>query len=681
MGADFQEVQETLMGIRNPFEITKAVDFDDVDIERNYVPFGGTEGTAATGMVSPRTPMPVFLVGGKGGGRTHLMRHYSYPLQKTRASDNLTLHLQREGYLGVYFRCSGLNGSRFSGRGQSDEVWADLFGYYIDLWITELLLATLIDIERAGDGNSQGACRLLDRILAATGHERGSDGATVTSVADSHAHVSALRRTVDMAVNNAALTGVLQVEIRTNPGELISAGAKAAIEYLDLPDLQVTFLIDEFENLTEAQQRHFNTLIREKERPCSYLIGSRLLGIRTTETLNTGERNKQGSEFETVVMEDTYSADPSAYEEFCHRVVNARLMDAGLDEQGASGWFSRLRSGGDSRLQDAQLIEALSRFLPAERPHLVKLRDAVGRATLDHDLADRVAQHVSFPDHPLVEKLAVLRLYQFWSADRFVSEDQAVRAADYVRPLVSGSEGKELANYLAQRRSDAVAQVLHDVGREPSYAGFNQLVAMSGFLPRNLLMTLKYVTRWAIFYGEDPLSGVSQFSHRALTAGVLDAARWYFDDSKPDGLRGDQCDVALRRLGGFLSAIRLADKPSEINVSTFSSNMHGISASATAVLEDCAERGLLVEVLGGRASRNDGPTHRKFQLHPMVAPIWGVSSARRGDLTMTSLELNAIFDPTVGESAFLRVQSIRLAPLTAPFAVGPSAEELDLGLD
>src|ERR1700709_725253 len=57
----------------NPFEVTKAVDFTDAQIEATWVdwPSGGFLHLA-----DPRSPMPRFLVGGMGGGRKHTPRYF-----------------------------------------------------------------------------------------------------------------------------------------------------------------------------------------------------------------------------------------------------------------------------------------------------------------------------------------------------------------------------------------------------------------------------------------------------------------------------------------------------------------------------------------------------------------------------------------------------------------------------
>jgi hypothetical protein len=55
---------------------------------------------------------------------------------------------------------------------------------------------------------------------------------------------------------------------------------------------------------------------------------------------------------------------------------------------------------------------------------------------------------------------------------------------------------------------------------------------------------------------------------------------------------------------------------------------------------------LLFEVLSGRPDRNSQRVLRKAQLNPLLAPIWGLSIGRRGDLSLGKELCGAIFGPS-----------------------------------
>lgn len=242
--------------------------------------------------------------------------------------------------------------------------------------------------------------------------------------------------------------------------------------------------------------------------------------------------------------------------------------------------------------------------------------------------------------------------------------------------MLDGSEDRELTNFFKQRKSDAIAQIYSEAGRQTAYAGFTELVSLSGFLPRNLLMTLKYVSHWAQFHGENVFRGSGPISERALSEGVLEASSWYLSDAKPLGSEGEECEIAIRRLGQYLRSIRYANKPSEIDVATFSTSMTKVSPGALAVLERCVSHGLLIEVRGGRSARNHGARHRKFQLHPMLTPMWGLRPGRRGDATLDRATFEAIFNPKVEDLAFQQVREALEVSLNAPFRIITDTKDL-----
>ena len=124
----------------NPFDVTKAVDFTDTEIRDTWVDW---QGKAARQFVGPGTRIATFLTGGKGGGRTHRLRYYSYSLQRLRHGDNIAEAIEADGYVGIYLRCSGLNAFRFSGKGQTADTWMAVFAYYMDVWLGRLVLRVI----------------------------------------------------------------------------------------------------------------------------------------------------------------------------------------------------------------------------------------------------------------------------------------------------------------------------------------------------------------------------------------------------------------------------------------------------------------------------------------------------------------------------------------------------------
>ena len=659
----------------NPFEVTKAVDFTDEEIRQTFVEYPGRRYRL---FADPSDVMPKYLIGGKGGGRTHLLRWYSYLLQKQRREPGTSIvqQLQNERYVGVYFRCSGLNGSRFLGKRQSEEVWAVIFGYYLDVWLTEHLLNILSDIQASDEcwpEIEQAAFAKQSRTFF-TDDVGQIDGAN--PIDSLRFALTASRHTMDRKINNVALTGDLDLQVLSSPGTLIFGTAAAAAAHLPgLENLRITFLVDEFENFSAMQQRYVNSLIREKQLPVGFLIGSRQWGL-TYETNSGGEVNKKGSEYEAVVLEDAYRTEPADYHNFCVSLALSRITSAGyegFDQEDLVRCFGGPRQG-DS--DDGVALSVLEGQVGKQRPHLARLHEQIRRASGgDRKLVDEIVGIIRNDDRPLFEKAAILRFYQSWSNSKKISQASAVAARDFVASLETDDPADGATDFFKHRKADLLAQIFEENGQRIPYLGFNQFVHMSGYLPRSFLTTIKYVVSWAQFRGEDTFNTDVPISADAQGAGVLDAARWFMRDALPTGAEGDACERVIRRLGSLLHRFRYSDKPTEVACSSFTTDMHGVVTDAARTIELCVEHNLLLEVQKGRAARNQGPRYRKFQLHPMLAPLHGLPTVRRGEINLSRDEVNSIFDPAVDADAYNAVVKRRLLPLIAPFDLRVTDQE------
>lgn len=680
------------MGAINPFEITKAVDFTDDEIESTFVdyPEGGFRSFAA-----PSSAMAKFLVGGKGGGRTHLMRFYSYALRK-RSAGPVIPRLRKDGYLGIYFRCSGLNASRFGGKGIASEAWSAVFSFYMDVWLTEQLVDVLIDVNDIDKCWSRDSQAVFARnVLAQLSYNREFISGSANELEDLRKLrdiLAGLRKDMDRSINNAAIRARLDIEIGSNPGRLVFAASLSAHDDLPgLDGLHFTYLIDEFENLSRDQQMYVNTLIREKDLPTSFLIGSRRWGVRTHQTLSAGEENKRGSEFEWVELENNYRHTGNSYSEFCVQLALKRLKQAGhggfQSEADLQAVLPSLEWDGSDvehahadRLGDLAALALLKNTDPRLRKHLLRLQQAVANATKMPKMGDQVVELISRPGSPMSEKLAIHRFYQSWSAHGSPTLGMAAEAAEEADSIRNGSSSAKSNNYLGLWRGDLLAQIYMDSDKRAPYLGVGRFIEMSGYLPRSFLMTMKYVTQAALVRGQSPYEVRDAVSPAAQMAGVLEASQWFLRDSRPTEGLGGECERAIRRLATLFNRVRYSDKPVEVSCIAISTDFFGLSQRVISIVDTCVSHSLLIEVAGGRSARNEGSTWHKYQLHPMLSPGYALPTTRRGELTLNPNEMRAIFDPEVSDRDYAITFRPKLRSMMAPFTDGATIDPAQAGL-
>ncbi len=147
--------------------------------------------------------------------------------------------------------------------------------------------------------------------------------------------------------------------------------------------------------------------------------------------------------------------------------------------------------------------------------------------------------------------------------------------------------------------------------------------------------------------------------------GVREASEWFFEDAKAKGPDGADVQQCIKRLATLFRNVRFSDKPSECSLCTFSACLDSVSTLAKRNIDLAEQYSLLIKISKGQRDRNSGGVNFKYQINPMLAPLWDLPISRRGAMALTDVEINAIFDPQ-SANAFDKVMGKRIARMTAP---------------
>ena len=566
-----------------------------------------------------KSPMARIIRGGKGSGRTHIMRYFSSQVQSLRGSHGPLQQMLQDGVVGIYVVCSGLNASRFNGRGQSDDTWKAIFPYYADLWLAQAALRAFSKVAEVNPPSLDAQRRINDEIGSSLIGSNIGTGKTLSELANS---LFQMQSEVDRAVNNASLNPIepLNLTINSSPGTLVF-GIPTALRrhYTPFQDIRFLYLIDEFENFDVAQQQYVHTLVREKVNGVSFMIGVRTYGLRTLSTLSAGEENRHGSEFEEIRPDLNYAIDDrKKYADFCVQVVGRRLARCGLLEETSTehirdmldNFFEVPDRFFEERLVLEQPKGRERRYIRLLNRQLDDLVKASNMSALSPQDSDLIIQAIQVPSRPLLEKVNALIIYRAWADGSDLVEKAKEIIDERLPPDDSGivppneTQQKILEHYA----TDLKDQLLRDFRRPPIYAGVKDFIEMSDGLPRNLLVLLKNVYRWSMFKGEDPFRGgtISLVSQRM---GVLEASNWFLSDAKPLGEEGVYVIDAIYRLGEMFRKLRFTDKPVECSAASFSARPYKLFPSNSRNCEN--RRGAVLT--RSRGKRTQTEEHRVDQ--------------------------------------------------------------------
>ena len=674
----------------NPFNITKAVDFSDQQINDYWIDIPESGGFQKR--MKPTSPMPMFILGGKGSGKTHLMRYFSYPLQKIRHGDDVSTGLKQDRYVGIYLRCGGLNSGRFKEKRQSEEAWEAVFAYYMDLWLSQLVVSTALDAFAGSAELVSHQAKICQAILGLFNSWDCEVPASLEGLLDK---LRSLQKQVDVAVNNCAISGELPVKICATRGQLVFGIPRILVEsFSALQDCVFVYLIDEFENLSESQQKYVNTLIREKEMPCSFKVGGRMYGVRTYRTYSADEENKEGSEFETIRLDALLRAS-NEYDLFAKRLIVRRLSEQGYVTGDAKAQEAMVKSIGEwfatipaEPFAQGETAFVLTKYADGERPYFQSLRRNLEKGMIlglapgvsSGSDVDEILATLACRDYPLLEKVNIFLFYKEWSDSQHLREAADSIARDCQQFLHTRvSRKSRYSRALEHFKVDLVAQLLRECGQKQRYVGIETFIAMSVGLPRNLLILLKTIFAWAVYNGETPfIDRRAPISLDSQQAGVAEAADWFFGDARTLGADGRLVEAGIKRLCTLFRTIRFSDKPSECSCTSFSCDISRVGEETRRIL-DIAQKWSLLIAVSDRRNRGSERIDEQFQLNPMLAPRWDLAVYRRGVLGLTPEECNAIFDEAK-EEEFRRMLQARESRMNAPSFGAKDADESEAGL-
>ena len=622
----------------NPFDLNKASSLSDSEILQYWVDILDNGGLVE--LINPRSLTPIMLLGGKGSGKTHLLRYCSAAVQ-SYVNGSLRHSVEKERFLGVYVPAEGLNTHKFSDKGQLPDTWASIFALYFEIWLVTSLVEVVEQYILEDSTEFDEAGFIADVV--------NSFDADVTSrihnFRELHEYLVRTRKEIDYIVNNSALTSsVSGIEVPFSQGRLLYGIPESlARRFPHFSKSNIVYLIDEVENLTADQQKFLNTLIRYRKGNSTIRIGARLYGVRTHQTLGSGEPIRRDAEYQQVILDDVLRTRTDEYKKLAYGIIAKRIGATIPSTEDIENYFERADRDQYQRLS-LSLAEPGDRERK-ERPYFRKFRKNIELAfNFKESDTDKFIVPLQVRDNPFLEKANIFMVYKDWPSNANELQKVCVDVGQQCEKFAAGGRGSapSYSRILDHFSSDLFAQLCRDFRTRVPYAGLKSLLQVSQGIPRNLLTILRNTYRRSLFLNESPFSR-SKISVEAQSDGVRDSTSWFWEDAQPDGSSAEVRD-AVEALGLLFRSIRYSDRPAECDVCTFSVNVDDLTPSSRHILMLAENWSYLIQMRDGARNKNDRGINAKYQLGPMLAPKWDLSENRRGNIELGSDLANAIFD-------------------------------------
>lgn len=641
----------------NPFNITKAVDYSDEELNKLWVDFPN-DGFKKS--IKPTSEMPMIILGSKGSGKTHIMKHFSFTMQCLRYKDNIIDEIIKDGYIGTYLRCSGLNGYKFKDRGESLKTWETYFSYYLELWLGQLILNNINKL-KVKEGLKIDEKKIIDRIALL--FDKKIDSKSLNTFSDLIDYLSFLQKNIDYAINNRAFTKKKiseSVEVLLSPGSLIFGIPKVLSNSIkEFQKLKFLYLLDEYENFTDSQQKYFNTLIRERKNPVCFKIGARRYGIRTKKTLSANEDIKVDSEYELLDIDLIFRNDTKGYKEFIKEICYKRLEYFGneIEPKSFEKYF-------DSFNEEKFYENVRYRG----RRHLKKIFNKLKYSSYK-DANKQIISNLKFSKNILLERVNIMLLYRSWKHKRdLINESILIKDACrdfYKNPKIRGEHAKVLDKY----KNDLLDALFRENNiKIKTYTGLDNLIRISNGIPRHFLTIMKHLYRWNDFDEKQIFSSIdNKISLESQINAINDTANWFFEEAKIPDDKGNKVISSIERLCDYLRELRFSDLPPECSISSFSIDAKVLPKEIIEIIDFLEQYSYIIKISTGRRDKNLKNRNQTYQINGLLAVEWELSLSRRGIVGLNSNEVHKIFVPVKDED-FRAMRSESLLKYNAPFS-------------
>lgn len=650
----------------NPFKVIKATNLPPDDVVNLWVD-NSTKSTVSS-LLSPESPAPIILLGGKGSGKTHILRYCSYRSQKVRAQKlgiNIFDLLKMEGYFSVYLELSDFQFNRFSNLNTSIFNVDEIYFYYLNIIVSEIFLSQIIDLIDSDLSLKECFdCRLFKVNISEFIFDDFID--EINSIEDLLKVLKRLHKQMDQDISylNNGVRSQLPIKFLFSPRDnrLFDVIYAVMSSMQELRDVRVMVLIDQFEDLGPNQQVYVNTILRHVKWPelISVRIAGRLYAVKTKSTYSANEK-LLNAEAETKYIESFMLSDhdeKSKHESFSINLCKLRVKNY---------WFREISDDLIRKSFPAQDFSEINERiikkypLSMDRYHFKVLKAQLLQDKFNEKDILSIINDLSCPNNALLEKKNIYLFYQRWSKG---DSTNLLHFSSEIKDSLLGNQPLHSSTTLSHLEKDFQYQLIRDFKQSYLYTGFDTILQITEHNPRSFVNLLSFMYEYGIFSEEELFSGKG-LSFKVQDRAIRAASEYFWNDAICD-VEDSHEVMMISRLCGFFKDYRLVNKPYEKTLISFAYDPNLVNSDCKKILDRASTHSLIIEDRKGKKAKNNSTKLlKKFNINPMLTIKWDLPTVVGGSIELTGNFMNALC--CGDDSTWKHEVSLVLRPLSAPF--------------
>jgi hypothetical protein len=587
----------------------------------------------------------VMIEGGRGSGKTMFIKYHCHNTRFSKKRDSITADELK--HVGLYFR-PDTDFSAMINKFNFGDEWEKVFKHYISLGILEDFANSLVSIanttfEDISFSASPLSCEtpisLRDAIKGFPEYFEGLVGFQKNALAKFNLWLNDIE----------SFEKPPFFEPRTILSQLIEQLQLFAPE---LKELCFYVYFDEFENLTEDQQRVLNNWMKHGKQPLIFNAAYKK-GVKVNRETYSREKLVLRNDYKVVDLEKFSSQE---FKSFASEVLLLKLMEEVSIEgyEDFKKYFCNekyLAHRNDEQYKQT-VLKSAREFLPSytyseiasmiiDEPSLSKrLEKFLIEPSLSSESGLQASQFINkdFPEESLINGLLL---------NRNIAPESVLEKFD---KLIKSGDRSAYKSQNEQYLVGAILWVYLSASWKkcPVYSGFDRFCMLAkGNMRHFIELCYQSISLAALSGTSISKDMITPIPQEIQAEAAIESSRLEIEKVDELGQHGEKLRFIVNRLGLFFQLIQKRKSQSENEVNHFSIKVSdGLLADETtkALLDEAVIWSVLIEVVGDtkRKSANEASS-KEYMLHPIYSPHFGISYRRKKKFDFSLDEIKVIF--------------------------------------
>jgi hypothetical protein len=620
---------------KRPFDVVRAEDFGG-DLYEYYEPLEKLiRKVSGVDIIGSR---PVFLIGGRGTGKTMVLKFLSLEMQlkdfikhtlhQNKSPEELSQNeikdfLKTRNFLGIYLRFKTTEYDQFKGD------FSQLFIPYLSIKVAEQLFKALTIFRSSELISFEQEMEITKFFLKQIREPEAKAECNFDSIL--HFVRETLLPLYEVILEKKSYSSIDEIKKKFYIPVVLAKRI-----FFELPDFifknldflrgkNLFVLLDELEYLNDYQTRCIGELIKSSdETSVIFKIGSRYMPQRVP-VGESSEVLQEPHDFRVInitdAMNSAHSGRKDDYSKLVKNILNKRLMK--------SDFFRNLNITDIEQLFPSLPIEQEAlELVKGREKHWQKFKNYLQSSNTSEEIS-AIIELLRYPANPIVEKLNMLLYYRGVSPQEIKKMMQ-----EYL-----GGKNDVYANLYKKNALNLLFQLCSDYRNEKKYCGIDVFIHLSSGIIRNAIEICNQALNTAYNYGYNPsLEKTIEATYQDI--GAKNHARLQYDDiPRISGNLGLDVQDFINQIGTIFRALHEDRYLVEPEPTHFETDYWGVTGKAKEVF-DATVRHSYIQKKPPMDPKSYGETRKAdFLINRVFAPYFEISYRVRGRTFIQSSEI------------------------------------------